>query len=407
MEQSKTTKASNNTQDVEVNKSLRVKKELWNLEQQRVASLVQVDDDPPIDTSVITDNPLFQLIRDNDHDDVNSFSSQPELYGGVDVSFPPTDDEQSVAVYVIVDKRSMTVIYHDHEYFSLDIPYIPNYLAFREIQPLELLVQRQMQQRPDLTPLAILVDGNGILHPRHAGIACFLGTRTNIPTIGIGKSLLYEGGWTRENLLESLDRFVREIHDVIDENPQTLAHQLSRNRGLILKKLGKSDLESPMNKDSNYTYAKVSSVISIYHPNREIDQAKDGKGHCAGAADSENALSKRTIMLKHVAPFCSGIAIPLAGQGGDDNMLPQRFPILGCALVGHGGQIAVTSGRNSRRAFAGSSKPIFVSVGHRLSLSKAVQIAASLSLARIPEPVRQADLHGRELLRQRRRAKLE
>jgi Endonuclease V len=41
-----------------------------------------------------------------------------------------------------------------------------------------------------------------------------------------------------------------------------------------------------------------------------------------------------------------------------------------------------------------------VSVGHQINLQDAVAISASLSLARIPEPVRQADLIGRQLLRQ-------
>ena len=135
----------------------------------------------------------------------------------------------------------MKVVYHDHEFFTLNVPYIPTYLAFREIHPLEKLVHKQVQQRPEITPQAILVDGNGILHPRHAGIACFLGTRTNIPTIGIGKSLLYEGGWTRENLADNLDTFLKDVCDVIHQNPTTLAQQLQRYRGCILKKISGQD----------------------------------------------------------------------------------------------------------------------------------------------------------------------
>jgi deoxyinosine 3'endonuclease (endonuclease V) len=387
--------------DVEMSKAMRSKKEIWNLEQEIVASLVQVDGDPPVDNSVIGDNPLFQLIRD-DYKDVFSFSSQPELYGGVDVSFPPTDDDLAVAVYVIIDKRSMTVVYHDHEYFSLEIPYIPCYLAFREIRPLELLVQRQVQRRPDLTPLAILVDGNGILHPRHAGIACFLGTRTNIPTVGIGKSLLYEGGWTRDNISNSLDIFLRELRDVIDQNPQTLAPQLSRYRGMILRKKGESDptnsgvsgasssSSSDLMDNGNGTIVET-SVIPIDHRKFDGHWQNDGDGRHGGAAEGDTA--KRTQILQDLAPFCNGIAIPLKGTHDD-----QRFPVLGCAIVGHGGQIAA---RGRSQPFSGSSKPIYVSVGHRLSLPKAAQIAASLSLGRIPEPVRQADLYGRELLRRR------
>jgi hypothetical protein len=139
----------------EVSKSLM---EIWKLQQEIVASLVQVDADPSIDTTTVPDNPLFHVIKD-DHQDVFSFSSRPELYGGVDVSFPEKEGDDAVAVYVIIDKRTMSCVYRDHQYFSLEVPYVPTFLAFREIEPLQKLVHRQVQNYTDLTPKAILVDG--------------------------------------------------------------------------------------------------------------------------------------------------------------------------------------------------------------------------------------------------------
>ena len=45
------------------------------------------------------------------------------------------------------------------------------------------------------------------------------------------------------------------------------------------------------------------------------------------------------------------------------------------------------------------TKPIFVSVGHRVSLQTSVLLVRRLCKFRVPEPVRMADMHSREALR--------
>ncbi|ELR15421.1 endonuclease V protein [Acanthamoeba castellanii str. Neff] len=51
------------------------------------------------------------------------------------------------------------------------------------------------------------------------------------------------------------------------------------------------------------------------------------------------------------------------------------------------------------RSTDGSSNPIYVSVGHRISLASAVLLTQASCLHRVPEPIRQADLRSREFLR--------
>ncbi|XP_010430782.2 PREDICTED: endonuclease V-like [Camelina sativa] len=125
---------------------------------------------------------------------------------------------------------------------------------------------------------SIMVDGNGILHPREFGLACHLGVLSHLPTIGVGKNL----------------------HHVDGLNQSEVRLQLKEN---------------------------------------EYEQV-----------------------------------ITLVGNSG------------------------FTWGVVRFRPTLSSLKPIYISVGHRISLDSAVEIVKMTCNYRVPEPIRQADMRSRAYL---------
>ncbi|HVK06692.1 MAG TPA: deoxyribonuclease V [Armatimonadaceae bacterium] len=65
----------------------------------------------------------------------------------------------------------------------LAFPYVPGLLSFRET-PLVLAALARLETAPDL----LMIDGQGLIHPRRFGIACHVGVLTGIPSIGVAKS---------------------------------------------------------------------------------------------------------------------------------------------------------------------------------------------------------------------------
>ncbi|MGA2616571.1 MAG: endonuclease V [Thermoguttaceae bacterium] len=110
----------------------------------------------------------------------------PRLIGGVDVSYP--SPAEGVAAYALVDAATGELIWSATVRRPVRFPYITSYLTFREL-PILLDLLAEVRRAGRLAPV-LLVDGTGILHPRHAGIASHLGVVAGLPTIGLTKKLL-------------------------------------------------------------------------------------------------------------------------------------------------------------------------------------------------------------------------
>lgn len=121
---------------------------------------------------------------------VDDLPSRIARLGGADVSNTRFDPAKMVhAALVTLDAAEGAVLATATESRRADFPYIPGYLAFREAPPLLASWSRLV-----VKPEVILVDGQGMAHPRGFGIACHLGIVLGMPTIGVAKSLLVGEG---------------------------------------------------------------------------------------------------------------------------------------------------------------------------------------------------------------------
>jgi len=108
----------------------------------------------------------------------------PRFIAGVDISTGKREGMATAAV-VVLNYPELRLVETKVTQGRLELPYIPGLLSFRE-SPLTLAACQKLTITPDL----ILVDGQGIAHPRRIGLASHLGLFLNTPTIGCAKSLL-------------------------------------------------------------------------------------------------------------------------------------------------------------------------------------------------------------------------
>lgn len=99
---------------------------------------------------------------------------------GLDVSY---SEVKACVALVRMDVESLEVVEVRCAVGEVRFPYIPGYLGYRELP-----MVRKVYDASDHDVL--LIDGQGVLHPRGFGIACQVGVCLDAATIGAAKSLL-------------------------------------------------------------------------------------------------------------------------------------------------------------------------------------------------------------------------
>lgn len=112
----------------------------------------------------------------------------PRLVGGADAICDRADEKifGAIAVYSypeleLVEEAGVADV--------CPFPYRTGLLSFREV-PILAAAFARLKQRPDV----LLVDGQGLAHPRGLGLATHLGLVLDLPTIGVAKSRLVGKG---------------------------------------------------------------------------------------------------------------------------------------------------------------------------------------------------------------------
>lgn len=103
---------------------------------------------------------------------------------GVDVGLDVAANRAHASI-VVLEFPSLRVIEQVQAFAPLKFPYVPGLLSFREI-PAILAALSKLRVKPDV----LMVDGQGIAHPKRLGIAAHLGVLLDMPSIGVAKSKL-------------------------------------------------------------------------------------------------------------------------------------------------------------------------------------------------------------------------
>jgi len=101
---------------------------------------------------------------------------------GADVS---TQGDRAFATVVVLEFPGLSPVEVKGFEAPLEFPYVPGLLSFREL-PAVVGALREVETRVDV----LILDAQGLAHPRRLGLASHLGIFLDVPTVGCAKSRL-------------------------------------------------------------------------------------------------------------------------------------------------------------------------------------------------------------------------
>ena len=181
---------------------------LMNLKEPEILEEWRKEQDSLKQKLIKTDFYNFNLDNNNN----NNNTTELKYIAGMDISAIKHNPNIAVSALVICD-RNLKIVYEDYKLVKMDEPYIPGFLAFREVKHLVNLINDLKTNHPEYIPQVILVDGNGILHTKGFGLASHLGVLIDIPTIGCSKNVFNVDGINKIKVKEIANKFLNKGGD--------------------------------------------------------------------------------------------------------------------------------------------------------------------------------------------------
>ena len=110
---------------------------------------------------------------------------QVKTVAGADIAILKSE-KKLVCGIIVFSYPDLRIVERNREIVDETFPYVPTLLAFREA-PAIIKTYARVIKKPDI----LILDGQGLAHPRRFGIACHVGVALDIPVIGIAKKKLY------------------------------------------------------------------------------------------------------------------------------------------------------------------------------------------------------------------------
>jgi deoxyribonuclease V len=173
-----------------------------------------------------------------------------ERVAGVDISF--SADNKAVAAAVVLELDDLEVVEKLTLPVTLEFPYIPGFLGFRE-STATVSVLKRIETVFDV----LMVNGHGILHPRGFGLASHVGMLMDVPTLGVAKRLI-KG---------------RHIHHASQPHPEKETPQLILDSKRVVGAFFRRNYVSIGHKISLHTALEVIKRSSIYYTPEPIRKA--------------------------------------------------------------------------------------------------------------------------------------